>query len=173
MMTGAQIQCFILFGCIIFFRIFGFLDCTDVRTCQPGEDSNLPDVTHEMLQQKNYSNYFKAHGLKCQVVVLPDGTIGSIYMSSIRHNDNRLVNLSVLNEYLMSILDPIFQYIYPALYCDAIYGLLSTLVCRYQNPTPYRDFLIKGWLPCVFSLKMFLVPYSRCLKFCRWSTCWG
>ena len=75
---------------------------------------------------------------KCQVVLLLDGMISSLFLSSIRHNDNGLVNLSGLNEYLTTILAPIHQYVFPALYCDAIYGLLPTLVRRYQNPTPQQ-----------------------------------
>ena len=38
----------------------------------------------------------------------------------------------------MSILHPISDYVFPALYCDAIYGLMPTLIFRYKNPTPLQ-----------------------------------
>ena len=115
------------------FRVFAFLDCTEVPSCRPGVDTRLPLVWD--LQRTFFSNYFKEHGLKFQVVAFPDGMIGSIFGCSIRHNDNGVLNMSGLNDYLQDILEPMGDtFVYPAIYCDAIYQLAETIINRYANP---------------------------------------
>ena len=61
--------------------------------------------------------------------------IGSIFGCSICHNDNGVLNMSRLNRYLLEILRTFGDtHIYPALYCDAIYQLINTIINRYSNP---------------------------------------
>lgn len=84
------------------------------------------------------SAYFRAHGLKAQVVFLPNGMIGSVYIASMRHNDNGMLNMSNLANYLSRLLAPFalppnFTFL-PALYADGIFAVLSTIIPRYRNP---------------------------------------
>ena len=64
--------------------------------------------------------------------------IGSIYIASLRHNDNGMQNMSGLNDYLLSILTPISndngRMTYPAVYGDSIFTVLACIVRPFQNP---------------------------------------
>jgi hypothetical protein len=64
--------------------------------------------------------------------------IGSIFICSLRHNDNGVQNLSGLNDYLVQILDPLYsrdgQNVYPAVYGDAIFTPLATITRPYTSP---------------------------------------
>ena len=121
------------------FRVFGWLDDTDLPTTRPRagiittDDQELRDV-----QRAFYNRYFRGHGLKAQVVHLPNGMIGSVYICSQRHNDNGVQNLSGLNDYLVQILQPLWHNqsvpIYPALYGDGIFATLATIIKPYQQP---------------------------------------
>jgi hypothetical protein len=87
-----------------------------------------------------FSGYFSGHGLKVQVVMLPNGMIGSIFVASLRHSDSGLLNMSGLNIYLTSLfrdfrenmLGP-NQDIFPAVYGDGIFPALSCIVPRYVH----------------------------------------
>ena len=115
------------------FYAFAFLDCTEVPSCRPSVDTRLPLVWD--LKRTFFSNYFKDHGLKFQVVALPDGMIGSFFGCSIQHNTNGVLNMSSLNDYLQDILEPMGDtFVYPPLYCNAIYQLVETIINRYTNP---------------------------------------
>ena len=83
------------------------------------------------------SRYYRAHGLKSQVVLLPNGMIGSVFVASMRHNDNGILNLSGLNEYLIRILPrmnsgpgPTW---FPALWGDGIFHALETVLGRWKR----------------------------------------
>lgn len=117
------------------FHVFGFIDCTHVRTCRVGSGQ---------AQQAFYSRYFRAHGLKYLVVVFPNGMVGLVYGSSLNTNDNGMLNLSGLNDYLTSILSPVGQH-FPALYGDGIFALLATITGRYRHPTE-REKRINAWM---------------------------
>jgi hypothetical protein len=68
--------------------------------------------------------------------------IGSAYIASMRHNDNGLLNMSGLNDYLVSILGGLRvgqTQRYPALYGDGIFSRLATIVPRYRNPTEEEE----------------------------------
>lgn len=116
------------------FRIFGFLDDTAFYTARPGrpDDPNAPDY-----QRSLYSGYFRRHGLKCQVVFLPNGLIGAVFIAELRQNDNGVQNMSGLNNYLVDLLQGhvLAGGRLPALYCDGIFGLNATIVRRFVNPT--------------------------------------
>ena len=64
--------------------------------------------------------------------------IGSIFICSLRHNDNGVLNLSGLNEYLIQILDPLYsngnQAVYPPVYGDSIFTPVATVTRPYLNP---------------------------------------
>jgi len=93
--------------CIPFdgFRVFGWLDDTDLPTTRPRagiattDDQELRDV-----QRAFCNRHFRGHGLKAQVVHLPNGMTGSVCICSQRHNDNGVQNLSGLNNCLVQIL---------------------------------------------------------------------
>lgn len=94
-------------------------------------------VAFVFLGCPSYSAYFRAHGLKAQVVFLPNGMIGSIFIASLRHNDNGILNMSNLANYLSELLSafalPPSGRFLPALYADGIFANLSTIIPRYRN----------------------------------------
>ena len=122
------------------FRVFGWLDDTELQTNRPRAARPMNNQ-EEMIdtQQSFYNRYFRGHGLKAQVVHLPNGMIGSIFIGSMRHNDNGLQNMSGLNDYLFSILPPLYQTpthtnVFPALYGDGIFATLATIIGPYRAP---------------------------------------
>ena len=124
------------------FRVFGWLDDTDMNTTRPRParvTNNIEEETRD-IQVAFYNRYFRAHGFKAQVLLLPNGMIGSIFICSLRHNDNGVQNLSGLNDYLMSVLQPLYYNndipVYPAVYGDAIFVPLTTIIRPYTNPNP-------------------------------------
>ena len=64
--------------------------------------------------------------------------IGSVFICSLRHNDNGVQNLSGLNDYLVSLLQPLYQrtglLVYPAVYGDAIFTPLATIQRPFTSP---------------------------------------
>jgi hypothetical protein len=118
------------------FRVFGFLDDFALPTARPGNSANQREGFHENIQRAFYSGYFRKHGLKAQVVYLPIGLIGSIFITEIRQNDNGVLNMSGLNDYLCWLLSG-----------HSIRGffpmslLHSTILPRYVNPTPEQVYL--------------------------------
>jgi hypothetical protein len=76
--------------------------------------------------------------LKAQDVLLPNGMIASIYICSLRHKNNGVLNLSGLNDYLVLLLDPIYYEgpnpVFPALYGDGIFSTFAAVVKPYPNP---------------------------------------
>ena len=90
-----------------------------------------------LLTQRE-SGYFKAHGLKAQIVFLPNGMIGSAYIESLRHNDNGILNMSGLSDYIHNLIGHIRLPVHglcPYLYTDAIYQLTPNITPRMRNPT--------------------------------------
>ena len=117
------------------FRPFGFVDCFGIKTCRPGISRDISFI-HD-LQRAFYSGYFRAHGLKAQVVFLPNGMVGSIYVASLAQNDRGMVNLSGLNDYLVYLLHevllpPQFQF-HPAIYGDGIYTVMLCIISRFTG----------------------------------------
>jgi DDE superfamily endonuclease len=126
------------------FRIFGFVDDYGVQTAAPGYSARRhQDFLHD-IQRAYYSGYFRFHGLKAQVVFLPNGMVGSVFVASLAHNDRGMVNLSGLNEYLLSLLQgrglPPNGILLPALYADGIFTLSETIIPRFtgQNLTDFH-----------------------------------
>ncbi len=114
------------------FRPFGFLDDFGIPTARPG---NAPNQAHQFaqdVQRAFYSGYLRAHGLKAQIVYLPIGIIGSVFITEIRQNDNGVQNISGLNNYLVQLLHGVFVGgLFPALYCDGIFSVLATILPRF------------------------------------------
>jgi hypothetical protein len=122
------------------FRIFAFLDDTALDTARPGDSQRRRGLFVNDSQRTFYSGYFKRHGLKCQVVYLPNGLLGSVFITEIRQNDNGVQNMSGLNNYLLQLLQGtglghFIGGLLPALYCDGIFSVLATIVPRFVNPT--------------------------------------
>ena len=82
------------------FRIFSFLDDTGFRTNAPGIGLRRQYRFYDDIQHSFYSGYFAGHGLKVQVLFLPNGMIGSIFVASWRVSDSGLLNMSGLDTYL-------------------------------------------------------------------------
>jgi hypothetical protein len=79
------------------FRIFGFLDDFAMPTARPGSSATRRHDYESDIQRAFYSGYLRRHGLKAQVVYLPIGIIGSVYITEIRQNDSGVLNMSGLS----------------------------------------------------------------------------
>ena len=93
-----------------YFKTFVSLDDINRRSSRPGSGPN-GDYDYasrkdnaQSIQAVFYSGYMRAHGLKYQTFVLPNGMWGSVCGSSIRYTDKGVLNMSGLIEYLMGIL---------------------------------------------------------------------
>ena len=122
-------------------RIAFFIDCTTQSTCRPGGGANYNvDEINECVSQVQrafYTGYTKRHGLKFQVLWGPNGMFLSVYGSSIRENDNGMVNVSELNHYLERIMPYVDnkQQFKAAAYGDAIHNDGSCIVGRAKRKT--------------------------------------
>jgi hypothetical protein len=120
------------------FRIWAVVDCTDMRTTRVGSgpmpDGSRRPMAFEM-QREFYSRYFRAHGIKCLSIHLPNGLNGAVFGSRLSDNDNALLNLSGVSSYLMQILAPIPEIgLYPSIYGDSIMPLTPTIQGYIHNP---------------------------------------
>jgi hypothetical protein len=124
------------------FRPFGFLDDFGIQTARPGSWARRLNNFEHDIQRAFYSGYLRRHGLKAQVVYLPIGIIGSVFITELRQNDNGVQNISGLNNYLLNRLRGIFVGgLFPCLYCDGIFATLSTILPRFNNPSPELQLL--------------------------------
>ena len=86
------------------------MDDTSIQTNRPGfgpqgDYASAPRrIGAYYIQKAFYSGYFRGHGLKYQHVMLPNGLYGSVWGSSISHNDVGIANLSGIEEYLLATL---------------------------------------------------------------------
>ena len=102
-------------------------------------------VFYDDIQRAFYSCYFAGHGLKVQVVFLPNGMIGAIYLASWRVSDAGVYNMSGLDAYLSNLFRefqmgiPQAQGQYPALYGDGTFPWRATMVSRLQGNTIKSD----------------------------------
>ena len=119
------------------FRIFGFLDDFAQPTARPGiTPTRLHDYAHD-IQRAFYSGYLRSHGLKAQVVYLPIGIIGSVFITEMRQNDNGVQNMSGLNNYVLTICAGILiGGLLPAIYCDGIFAVLVCILPRFTSSDP-------------------------------------
>jgi hypothetical protein len=118
------------------FRIFGFLDDFAIPTSHPGNSASRRNDLESDVQRAFYSGYLRRHGLKAQVVYLPIGVIGSVFITELRQNDIGVLNMSRLNDYLVGLLSGnLVGQLLPCLYCDGIFANLATILPRFTNPT--------------------------------------
>jgi hypothetical protein len=107
-------------------RIFGFLDGTFREICRPIRDQDL-----------YYSGYYRAHGVKFQAIVAPDGLILSYcgpFMG--RVHDVIMYNRSQIPEKLRQIMshqEPLF------LYGDSAYESCYRVITPYKQTRPLLD----------------------------------
>ena len=108
-------------------RIWGFVDATNQKTCRPGSGpiraTKARRAYCQFIQQCFYSGYLRAHGLKALTVTLVNGLFGAVYVAPMAHNDIGAWNMSGLEQYLSALLDPIPSCggQLPALYGDKIF----------------------------------------------------
>ena len=119
------------------FRPCAWLDDMAMQTARVGSwTRQIRNYRHD-VQRAFYSGYLRAHGLKAQVVYLPIGIIGAVFITELRQNDNGVQNMSGLNNYLVQLFAGIFiGGLFPALYGDGIFAVLATILPRFRNPTP-------------------------------------
>jgi hypothetical protein len=86
------------------FFIFGFLDDFAMPTARPGSSASRRNDYESDIQRAFCSGYLRHHGLKAQVVYLPIGIIGSVFITELRQNDSGLLNMSGQNDYLVGLL---------------------------------------------------------------------
>ena len=123
-------------------RVFGIIDDTCIKTTRPGSGP-IDDSEHaprrvgaHEIQRAFYSGYMRAHGLKYQTLLLPNGMLGSVWGSAISHNDVGVMNMSGLEDHLQEILDFIpGTTSYPTLFGDAIFVPSPVVTNRIQNST--------------------------------------
>jgi hypothetical protein len=124
------------------FHVFGFQDGFALPTAHPGNSATWREGFHENIQRAFYLGYFCKHGLKAQVVYLPIGLIGSIFITKIHQNDNGILNISGLNDYLCWLLSGhLIRGLFPCLYCDGIFANHSIILPQYVNPTPEQEYM--------------------------------
>lgn len=123
------------------FRYFGFIDDTSLKMARPGDEpTRFYDFIHD-IQRAFFSNYACGHGLKSQVIILPNGMIGSVFIAALRHNDQGMINMSVICNYLISLLQNIQLPpigLLPSLYADGIFTPQPVISPRYRNPNEWE-----------------------------------
>lgn len=126
------------------FRIFGFFDDFAMPCGRPGVRRSRDWNFVFDMQRAFYSGYMRLHGLKAQVVYLPIGIIGSVFITELRQNDNGVQNMSGLNDYLVDLCARAGIFIdglLPCLYCDGIFACLAAILPRFVNPSPEQHLL--------------------------------
>lgn len=82
---------------------------------------------------------FSGHGLKVQAITFPNGMFGSIYLGAWRISDASLLNMSVLDTYLVSLFTEFNICLtntcnqFPGVYSDGIFPQLATIVAHYAQ----------------------------------------
>ena len=71
------------------------------------------------------------------MVFFPNGMIGSVFITSMRNQENNTVNISNLHAELLRLLLPhrLLNRLFPALYADGIFGVRLCIVPRFRRPT--------------------------------------
>jgi hypothetical protein len=104
------------------FCIFGFLDDFAMPTARPGSSASRVHGFESDIQHAFYLRYICCHGLKAQVVYLPIGVIGLVFITKLRQNNSGVLNMSGLNDFLLGLLSGnLVGQLLPCLYCDGIH----------------------------------------------------
>ena len=126
------------------FRVFGFIDCMAHEACTPGtgpindNEDRRPEAYG--TQRAFFTRYGKIHGLKSQIVILPNGMICHAWIHSVAQNDRGMINLSGLEEYMRDILTDIRLgegRMLPALFGDSIYMPSEVIIIKGDNDGIY------------------------------------
>lgn len=82
--------------------------------------------------------------MKVLVIVLPNGFIASAFVASLCHNDNGLVSMPGLNDYLRNLLAGMHlpSGLLPATYGDGIFAMLETMTSRTRSAMEESDIRI-------------------------------
>jgi nuclease HARBI1 len=128
---GIFAHCFPIYACLIHNKsngaatnVWGFIDGTPRRSCQPGEE-----------QRVYYSGHKRNHGIKFQAVVTPDGLVACSYCPVPGScHDSHLVAQSNLIPLLREVIPP-DQPNY-ALYGDSAYAQCRVLIVGFRYPLP-------------------------------------
>jgi hypothetical protein len=108
-----------------------------IPTARPGSWRRRVNDFEHNIQRAFYSRYLRRHGLEAQVVYLPIGIVGSIFITELRQNDNGVQNISSQNNFLVELLSGIFiDGLLSCLYCDGIFATLLAIIPRFTNPMP-------------------------------------
>jgi hypothetical protein len=111
-------------------------------TAHPGSSATRRHDYKSDIYWAFYSGYLCCHGLKSQVVNVPIGVIGPVFITELWQNNSRLLNMNGLNDYLVGLLlGNLVGQLLPCLYCDGIFANLATILPRYTNPTPEERLL--------------------------------
>ena len=75
--------------------------------------------------------------MKAQTLLLPNGLFGSIFIGSLRKNDNGILAMSELDNYLQDLFTENNMILpgdhFPAVYADGIFARLPCVVARYRH----------------------------------------
>ena len=124
------------------FCVFGFVDYFEME-CGCSKDVRRSRGILLDLQQAFFSGYKKNHHLRALVVTLPIGIVGEVHITEMRQNDNSVLNISGLSDYLVELLGNIcVGGLFPCLYGNSIFKLLSTRVPRHRSPCPLAGRLV-------------------------------
>ena len=111
-------------------------------SARPGISARRSENFAHDIQRAFYSGYLRRHGLKAQIIYLPIGIIGSVFITELRQNDNGVQNLSGLNNYILELVAGIFfGGLFPCLYGGGIFRVLATILPRFTNPSPVLHLL--------------------------------
>lgn len=125
------------------FYCFGFIDNTGINTCAPGTGptrrGKKAPRKDNLTQQVFYNGWKHEHGVKFQLVLLPNGIIAEIsQIFSIRHNDLYVLFESKINERLANCQNSENDYI---LFGDSAYiAQWHTHIHSY-----YKDNYLPAW----------------------------
>jgi hypothetical protein len=110
------------------FAVFSWIDAMQHQMSRPGggpidaEDNRRHD--ENQIQRAFFTSYGKMHGMKTLALYLPNGMIGSVFFTSISHNDKGCVNLSGIEGAVKKALEDYKLpdgITYPTMYGDEIF----------------------------------------------------
>jgi hypothetical protein len=122
-----------------------------------------------------FSGYLHQYGLKKQIVHLPIGILGSVFIAKLRQNDNGVQNIIGLKNYnyLMQLLSCVFiGGLLPYPYCDVILRVLAKILPHYINLAPELQ-LLNMHLAFLWEWMEYIFAY-HCVqfKFLSYHTIW-
>lgn len=140
-LDGSLTETYIIYTPFETWRTFGIIDDTTLKTSRPSagpetDEQHAPRrINGHLIQKAFYSGYLKRHGLKFQTLLLPNGLFGSVWGSSMSHNNIGILNMSGLVDHLQTILHWILGTdLYPTMLGDSIFVPNPVLTRRVGAP---------------------------------------